>query len=99
MVLTKCDQCRGTYAERNPPEEPPCEICYVELWSENEEAIRIFTVVRNQFIMGPTSAIDINHLAIYGAMDLYKVKNRRQCFEKVLRLANWWLEQLRKKEQ
>ena len=95
--MTKCDQCRATYAERNPPEEPPCEICRVEFLPENEEALKIFRIVRNQLIVGPASVIDINHLAIHAAMDLYKVKNRKQCFEKVLHLANWWLEKIKEK--
>ena len=98
-ILTKCDQCEEAHAERNPPEDPPCETCFVELLPANDEAARIFLLVRHQLIMGPMSPIDINHLAIHAAMDLYKVQDRRKCFEAVLRVSGWWLGRLNKKEK
>lgn len=85
------------YSSRIPPEEPPCETCRIETLAENEEALKIFMVVRNQLISGPMSVIDINHLAIHAAMDLYNIKNRRQCFEKVIQLAGWWLAKIKEK--
>jgi hypothetical protein len=54
-------------------------------------------MVQNQFIFGPGGPVDINHLAIHAAMDLFEIKNRQQCFEKVLRLARWWLERITEK--
>lgn len=44
--------------------------------------------------MGFDGPIDINHLAIHSAMDLYQVRNRQRCFEKVVKL--WWV--LRERE-
>lgn len=41
-------------------------------------------------------AIDINHQAIHEAMRLYRLKNRQECFEKVLVMGHWWIEKLRK---
>ena len=87
-VLLKCDQCRQIYAERRPPGAPPCESCRVDLLEENQDASVIFSLVRNQMILGPNGPIDLNHLAIHADMELYQIKNRRQCFEKVIRL--WW---------
>ncbi len=45
--------------------------------------------------MGPNGPIDINHLAIYAAMDLYGVTDRRECFMKVLHLAQRHLDKIR----
>jgi hypothetical protein len=64
---------------------------------ENEDAIRIFFLVRYQLIMGMNGPVDVNHLAIYEAMKLYRIKNRRECFEKVLILARWWIEKMTNK--
>lgn len=97
-VLTKCDQCQQMYAERNPPGDPPCEKCRVEFREENRDAINIFYVVRNQLIMGFSGPVEINHQAIHEAMRLYKIRNRRECFEKVLTLSRWWIGEMREKD-
>lgn len=87
------------YAERTPPGEPPCITCREVPEEENENALEIFFLVRNQLIMGPGGPVDLNHLAIHAAMDLYQIRNRRECFEKVLKLASFWIsEVLNKKE-
>jgi hypothetical protein len=89
-VLTKCDQCRQIYSERTPPEEPPCATCRVDLFDDNEDAARIFQIVRRQVVTrfnGQVDVvIDINHVALWQAIDGYGVRDRRGCFEKVLRL-------------
>jgi ABC-type branched-subunit amino acid transport system ATPase component len=72
--------------ERKPPEDPPCENCRVELQEENQEAAQIYMITRNQLIVGPQGIIDINHLAIHANMELYEVKDRKRCFEKVVTL-------------
>ena len=89
VVITRCDQCRTMYSERDPPGEPPCETCWVETNSANIDALRIFSIVQGQFIMGIGGPVDINHLAIHAAMELYKIENRQKCFRKVLHLAHW----------
>ena len=87
------------YAERTPPGDPPCITCREVPEEGNEEALGIFFLVRNQLIMGSGGPVDLNHLAVYSAMDLYQVKNRIECFEKVLKLASFWIgEVLAKKE-
>lgn len=48
--------------------------------------------------MGFNGPVDINHEAIYKAMKLYKIKNRQQCFEKVLFMSQEWLTRIRRKE-
>ena len=102
-VLTKCDQCRQMYAERMPPGEPPCEKCWVDLKEENEEAARIFRIVRGQVITrfnGEADVIvDLNHLALWEAIDRYPIRNKTGCFEKVLKLFFALLEEQKKKEK
>lgn len=41
--------------------------------------------------MGVNGPVDINHQAIHEAMRLYRIKNRRRCFEKVIALSKWWI--------
>jgi hypothetical protein len=76
------------YAERTPP-EPPCESCRVELVSENEDAGRIFMMVRGQCLSRFNGkydvAADLNHLAVWAAIDAYGVRDRTGCFERVCR--------------
>ena len=84
-VITKCDSCQSMHAERNPPTEPPCDSCRVDLMEENEGTAHIYLITQNQVIAGMDRVIDINHLAIYGALDLYGVKDRKRCFEKIIR--------------
>jgi hypothetical protein len=90
----QCDGCKETYSRKNPPEEPPCEICREEPFEENRDAVRIFSVIKNQLILGFGGPIDINHMAIHEAMKLYKIKNKRECFEKILRISGWWIKKL-----
>jgi hypothetical protein len=86
-VLTKCDQCRPYYAEKEPPETPPCESCRVDLRRENEDAARIFQMVRGQVVTaGNGQVIDINHMAVWAAIDAYGVRDRTGTFEKVCTL-------------
>ena len=84
--MTKCDQCRATYAERNPPEEPPCATCRVDLMPENHEALQIYMMTRNQLITaGMGQIIDISIPAICDVMDRYPggIKDQWKCLMKV----------------
>ena len=86
----ECPGCKQIYAERKPPETPPCESCRVELKVTNEAAARIYRMVRGQVITRHNGKydviVDLNHLAVWAAIDAYGVQNRTECFEKVLRL-------------
>lgn len=48
--------------------------------------------------MNMNGAVTINHQAIHEAMKLYKIKNRKECFEKVLILSRWWIDKMREGE-
>ena len=68
------------------------------LRKENEDAARIFRTVRGQTIdrmhieAGPGGVVaysepkDLNHAAVWAAIDAYGVRGRVGCFEKVLTL-------------
>jgi len=82
------------YAERNPPGDPPCATCKESAEEENKDALKIFFLVRNQLIMGQGGPIEINHQAIHSAMELYQIRNRRDCFEKVIKLSEYWINEV-----
>ena len=90
------------YAERTPPGTPPCESCRVELREENENAARIFQTVRGQVITrfnGQADiVVDLNHLAVWAAIDAYGVRDRTGCFEQVLNLFHHFLAENRENE-
>jgi len=75
------------YGNRNPPEDPPCERCKVDLLPENNEAFRIYMLTKSQYIMGFNGPIDINHMAVWEAIDRYKVDKPTEVFERVTRCA------------
>lgn len=63
--------------------------------AENTDAGRVFHSVRYQLILGPGSALDIRHDAIWRMIDELKIKKRMECFNKVCMLANqWWIPRL-----
>jgi hypothetical protein len=98
-VLSKCDQCRQMYSERNPPQEPPCETCFVDLDKSNEDAARIYRMVQGQVITAGEQIVDLNYQSVKMVMDLYGIKDQRRCFEKVVRTFNFFLSEQRKKDK
>ena len=86
--------------ERGVDGEPPCDDCRADLLPENKDAQQVFYVVRYQLIMGPASALDIRHDAIWRMIDELKIKRRLDCFEKVIMLAGrWWIPKLNEKSE
>lgn len=60
----------------------------VHLLPENDEAARIFQLVRGQVVTrhGAENSIveELNQLAVWAALDAYGVTDRTQVFEKIL---------------
>ena len=86
------------YGDRKPPEEPPCVTCRTDPMDENRDALRVFFIVRNQFIMGMDGPIELNHLAIDAAIEREGI-NGKACFGKICILGNWWINRIREKSQ
>jgi len=76
-------------------EEPPCDTCRPKFIEENADAVRIFYLVRSQFIMGFDGPIDISHEAIHSQMELRKIKDREACFDKVLIMSDEWMKRMK----
>jgi len=87
--LHQCDGCRDTDINRQPPQDPPCDACREPVLNDNRDAMMIFNLVKNQFLMGPGGPVEIDHQAIHSAMNLYHIRNKKECFEKVLSLCAW----------
>ncbi len=89
----QCEACKEVYGD----DQEKCSDCKPEYLEENAEAIYIFFLVRNQLIMGYSGPVDINHLAIHSAMNLYEIKEKKDCFEKILFMGSYWLNKIREK--
>ncbi len=97
VYAPQCEGCREMYGDRTPPEKPPCYTCEPEFFEENAEAVKLFYLVKNQYIILESGPIDIMHEPIHSVMNLYEVRNKRECFEKILIMSASWLERLRDK--
>jgi len=47
--------------------------------------------------MGYSGPISVNHQAIHEAMRLYEIENKKDCFEKVLFMSQYWLKKMSEK--
>jgi len=76
------------HSERQPPGTPPCESCRVELKVENEDAAKVYMLVRGQTRTRHNGrhdvVVDIDHAAIWAAIDGYGIKDRTGTFEAVI---------------
>ena len=84
------------YAERKPPESPPCESCRVWLKVENKAAADIFMLIRGQCETRWNGERDIeiclNHLVVWKAIEKYpgKIADEWGCFLMVNRVWHQW---------
>lgn len=90
-----CPGCREIYAERDPPGDPPCETCQVELFEENQNAAAVYMACRGQVITRGMDGVivDINHLAVDAAIDRNGVKDRRRVFDQVVKTFHHFLKE------
>jgi len=64
---------------------------------ENADAVSIYLRCRGQLIfapqgMGGATPVDINHMPIHEAMRLFRVRDPKGCFDKVLLLAREFMD-------
>lgn len=78
-----CDICRAIHGDK----EPDCAACMPVLMAQNEEALHLWHLVKTQVVsVGMGNAVDLNHLAVWEAMDRYQVHDPIGCFEKLTAL-------------
>lgn len=67
---------------------------------ENEEAALIYNISRGQiitFFNGEVDReVDLNFVAVNAVMEIYGVKNKRSCFDKVMRTYHHFLNERQK---
>jgi hypothetical protein len=80
-------------------EAPPCDDCRVVLDPENVDAMRVMGIVKRQYIMGFYGPIDINHGAVWEAIDRYGVKDPIHVFERVIRCSNRLIADMAEKQK
>jgi len=72
-------------------EDPPCDGCLPPLNPENEDAIRVYSLTRDQLIFAGMSGtpVGINQLAVWRVIDELDIpaSDRVSVFEKVLVLV------------
>lgn len=62
------------------------------IMEENVEATNIYIRVRNQVVTaGMGQIIDLHFPSVQFVMDLYDVKNKKNCFERVLKIFHHFL--------
>mgnify|MGYP002865287691 FL=1 len=88
-----CPACRDLYGRRDPPEDPPCDECRVELSEDNADAARIYHIVKRQVRTcgGSGEIIDLDYAAVKAVMDILGIVKQRECFEKVSRAFHHFL--------
>lgn len=97
--LPNCAACILVYGNKLPPQEPPCGDCRPALLEENEDAITVYSIVQNQWIMGAGGPVDINHLAVWEAIDRHRVRDTLSTFRKVLTLSHWMIGRINDKRE
>lgn len=81
------------YAERNPPGEPPCDVCRVDISEENVKAARVYHLVKRQVRTagGSGEIIDLDYAAVKAVMDILGIRDQRTVFERVTRVFHHFL--------
>jgi hypothetical protein len=82
------------YGRREPPQEPPCRQCRVDLFEENDLAAKVYMMTRRQVVTTGTGGqiVDISIPAVKIVMDLCGVKDQMACLTRVRKLFHHFLE-------
>jgi hypothetical protein len=82
------------YGRRDPPQEPPCHHCRVDLAPENDTEAAVYMMTRRQVVTAGMSGqiVDISIPAVKIAMDLLGVKDQVSCLNRVRKLFHHFLE-------
>ena len=92
----KCEDCKLTTIKGEPWSEARCENCRVDLMEENQDAGKVYIMCRNQVITaGMGEVVDLNLQTVKTVMDLYNIKDQRECMEKVTKTFRHYLSKRR----
>lgn len=80
-------------------EEPPCKTCTPPLLEANRDALKVYLMCEGQFIMGFGGPVDINQVAVHECMRLYEVRDKVDCFEKVVAVARHEINRLAERRE
>ena len=71
-------------------EDPSCHECITDLMECNQDALRIWRLVKNQVVtVGMGQPVDLNQMAIWEAIDRYGVEDQIGTFEKIVVLFRY----------
>lgn len=48
--------------------------------------------------MGFNGPVDINHMAVDAAIRRENIRERKDCFDRVVHLAKWWIDKINNKD-
>jgi len=85
-----CPACR-VYGDAAKKGEEACVKCRVILLPENEDAAKIYLLCRGQIVSVGENIYDINHVALWQAIDRYKVRDPVRVFELVTKVFHFFL--------
>jgi mevalonate kinase len=57
---------------------------------ENIEAYNLYQIVQGQIITAGEHIVDINHLAVWAAIDRYDAQDKVRTFEKIIKLFQYY---------
>lgn len=57
---------------------------------ENENVLKIYQIVKNQYIMGFNGPVDINVMAVDAIINRYNIKEKN-CFDRVVNICRYML--------
>jgi hypothetical protein len=69
------------------------------MMQENEDAVMLYSIVQNQWLMGPGGPVDINHLAVWEVIDRHKVADPIGTFRKIVVLSRWMLDRINERKE
>jgi len=81
--------------EDGNPKTPKCEECIPILMSGNRQIFEIYTLIRNQHIMGFGGPVDLDFKSAMLIIDMFGVDDKKEVFDKVYRLYNITLSRIR----
>jgi|WetSurMetagenome_2_1015567.scaffolds.fasta_scaffold106009_2 hypothetical protein len=87
-----CDRCKFFHAKRG--ESTPCDTCIPIPIQENADAVNVYMMVRNQVVTaGMGRVVDLNIPAVKYVMELYGVKDQKDCLSRIMKIFHTLLQE------